>query len=379
MNVKELPDIDFVDADKEKVVSYLMQTYTVITGRTLGKADPIRLFILVIASVVIMLLNKINYTGKQNLLKYAKGSNLDNLVALLGVSRIPAAKATLTEKFTLSAVMPNNITIPQGTRVSAGSQLYFVTSEPAVIPAGETSCTVPCICQQEGTVGNNLKLGTVTTLVDPIAYVASVTNTTVSEGGADTETDEALRLHAEEAPESFSVAGPTGAYEYFATAASSLVSQAIAVSPQPGSVDVYILSEGGSVPGEELQNTVKAFLSDKRRRPLTDTVSVKIPEVQKYDINMTYYLPAGIQTESTRKDVEAAINEYITWQDSKMGRDINPDKLVQLCVTAGAKRVEITAPVFTKINDGTASDEEAVELAKNSGHNTINYGGVEDE
>lgn len=72
MNVSQLPDIDFVGADKENVVSYLMKTYTAITGRTLGKADPVRLFILVIASVVIMLLNKINYTGKQNLLKYAK-------------------------------------------------------------------------------------------------------------------------------------------------------------------------------------------------------------------------------------------------------------------------------------------------------------------
>lgn len=379
MNVKELPDIDFVDADKEKVVSYLMKTYTAITGRTLGKADPVRLFILVIASVVIMLLNKINYTGKQNLLKYAKESNLDNLVALLGVSRIPAAKATLTEKFTLSAVMPNNITIPQGTRVSAGGQLYFVTSEPTVIPAGQTSGTVLCICQQEGITGNNLKPGTVTALVDPIAYVASVTNTTTSEGGADIESDESLRLRAEEAPESFSVAGPSGAYEYFARAASSLVSQAIAVSPKPGSVDVYILSGNGAIPGGELQTRVKEFLSDKRRRPLTDVVSVKVPEVRSYDINMTYYLPAGIQAEPVRKNVENAINEYITWQDSKMGRDINPDKLVQLCVTAGAKRVVITAPVFTKINDGTASDEKVVGLAKNSGHNTINYGGVEDE
>lgn len=50
-----------------------MDVYTAVTGRTLAKADPVRLFILVIASVVIMLLNKINYTGKQNLLKYAKG------------------------------------------------------------------------------------------------------------------------------------------------------------------------------------------------------------------------------------------------------------------------------------------------------------------
>lgn len=55
MNVSNLPEVEFVSADKEKVVTYLMDVYTAVTGRTLAKADPIRLFILVIASVVIML------------------------------------------------------------------------------------------------------------------------------------------------------------------------------------------------------------------------------------------------------------------------------------------------------------------------------------
>lgn len=150
MNVSNLPEVEFVSADKEKVVTYLMDVYTAVTGRTLAKADPVRLFILVIASVVIMLLNKINYTGKQNLLKYAKGKNLDNLVALLGVTRTPGTAATLTEKFSLSKAVSFNITVPQGTRVSDGSQVYFATDETLVIKVGETSGTVKCTCQKLG-------------------------------------------------------------------------------------------------------------------------------------------------------------------------------------------------------------------------------------
>lgn len=379
MKVNTLPEVEFVNADKEKVVAYLMDVYTAVTGRTLAKADPIRLFILVIASVVIMLLNKINYTGKQNLLKYAEGENLDNLVALLGVTRIPGTAATLTEKFYLSKELPFNVIVPRGTRVSNGSQVYFATDETLVIKNGETYGTVKCTCQQIGTAGNGMPEGTVTTMVDVTPYIASAVNTTASEGGADEEDDETLRTRAEEAPESFSTAGPAGAYEYFAKAASSLINQAKAVSPEPGSVDVYIVEAGGSLPGEELQNTVLAYLSDETRRPLTDKVSVKVPETTSYDINMTYYLGKGIDAETTRRNVENAVADYVTWQDSKMGRDINPDKLIQLCLTAGAKRVEITAPVFTKIKDGSRDDKHVVGIAKNSGSNTVNYGGIEDE
>ena len=75
-DLNNLTDITFVSSEKEKVVEYLLSTYKAVTGRTLAKADPVRLFILVIASVIILLLNKINYTGKQNLLKYAVGDNL---------------------------------------------------------------------------------------------------------------------------------------------------------------------------------------------------------------------------------------------------------------------------------------------------------------
>ncbi|WP_302360357.1 baseplate J/gp47 family protein [uncultured Megasphaera sp.] len=379
MDVNTLPEVEIVNADKQKVVAYLMEVYTAVTGRTLAKSDPVRLFILVIASVVIMLLNKINYTGKQNLLKYAEGNNLDNLVALLGVTRIPGASATLTERFSLANVVSFNVTVPKGTRVSNGSQIYFATDETLVIRAGQTSGSVKCTCQESGVSGNGMTAGTVTTIVDVSPYIASAVNTTTSEGGADEEDDETLRVRAEEAPESFSTAGATGAYEYFAKAASSLIDQAKAVSPEPGSVDVYIVEGGGKLPGEELQNAVLAYLSDETRRPLTDKVVVKVPETTNYDINMTYYLGSGIDTENTRRKVELAVTDYITWQDSKMGRDINPDKLIQLCLTAGAKRVEIAAPVFTKIKDGISDDKYKIGIAKNGGSNTVNYGGIEYE
>ena len=48
-----------------------------------------------------LLLNKINETGKQNLLRYATGDNLDHLGALVGVERIPAKAAVTTMRIRL--------------------------------------------------------------------------------------------------------------------------------------------------------------------------------------------------------------------------------------------------------------------------------------
>ena len=64
MKVTDLPNIEFVDANKEVVEAKLLALYTATTGRSLSRADPIRLFILVIANAVILLLNAINESAK---------------------------------------------------------------------------------------------------------------------------------------------------------------------------------------------------------------------------------------------------------------------------------------------------------------------------
>ena len=125
LKLSDLPDINFVNADKETVTAQIINLYESTTGRTLGAGDPVRLFLLVIANVVILLLNKINYTGKQNLLAYANGTKLDHVAAMIGTARQEASKATLTETFTLSSTQASGTVIPAGTRVSAGDDTYF--------------------------------------------------------------------------------------------------------------------------------------------------------------------------------------------------------------------------------------------------------------
>jgi len=218
-----LADIVFVDADADEVESYVIGRYEAITGRTLAKGDPVRLFLLTIAALIVLLLNKINETGKQNLLRYATGDNLDHLGALVGVERIPAKAAVTTMRIRLSAKLQTATIIPAGTRFTAGDNVFFALDAPLVIDAGTTSADSSATCLTKGELGNGYVAGQLKTLVDPVPYVDSVANITTSEGGAEVQSDDSYREDIRLAPENFSTAGPEGAYIYHAKRASTKI------------------------------------------------------------------------------------------------------------------------------------------------------------
>lgn len=375
-----LPEINFVTADKEVVENEIFALYTTITGRKLAPADPIRLFLLAITNIVILLLNRINDTGKQNLLAYARGANLDHIGIALGVERLQATGAVTTMKLTASMARPEGIAIPKGTRFTSGDGAFFALAEPYYLSANETSILVKAVCTEASVKGNGYPIGSITTLVDPIPYIASVTNTTISEGGADVETDDAFRERIREAPESFSCAGAEGAYEFFTKKASALISSVKVVSPKPGDVVVYPGLVSGEIAKAEILTLVETALTDKKVRPLTDNVSVKAPIAKNYSINLQYYIDSdnAYYADTIKARVDEAVTDYTKWQSGKVGRDIIPSELIRRIMEAGAKRVTVNSPIFTVVKDGRKEDGYQVELAQCTGK-TITYGGVEHE
>lgn len=371
MKLADLSDIDFVNVNADEVEAALFESYTNITGRTLEKADPIRLFILFVADVIVQIENNINDTGKMNLLKYSTGEYLDNLAAMLGVVRIEAKAATTTIKATLSAERDIETIIPAGTRISPGGNLYFATDEALTITAGETTGTVGATCLTIGTAGNDFQAGEIANIIDPVAYVAEMVNTTKSEGGSDIEADTALRQRVFEAPESFSCAGPAGAYAFFTKSLNSSIVDVSVSSPEPGEVLVVPLLAGGGIPGEELLQEIDDALSADNVRPLTDNVTVDAPTVVSYNITATYYIENGMDAATVQGNVNKAVNSFVGWEQSRLGRDVVPSRLIQYIMAVnGVKRVEITSPVYTAV--------DATEVAK-VGTISITMGGGEDE
>ena len=353
MKLADLPDVDFINVSADEIQASVFESYKNIVGRSVAKGDPTRLFLLFISDVVIRLCNNQNYIGKQNLLKYAVGDNLDNIAALTETERLPASAAMTTIKITLSEERNNEVIVPAGTRIATADGVYFAFSEAVIVTAGASTATGEAVCTETGDVGNGYLPGEINQIVDPVAYVETMTNTTKSEGGSDEEDDDSLRERAHEAPERFSVAGPEGAYQYHAKSVNSAITDGAVTSPSPGVVNIYPLLDGGDIPGEELLEEIEDRLSDKTIRPLTDDVEVKAPTKASYDITGKYYIDSNDtnQAADIQARVTEAINEYILWQKSKLGRDINPSKLISMVMDAGIKRIDITSPTFTKLEN----------------------------
>jgi len=362
-------EINFVEVNAQEIANTLIKDFETALGTTLYPGDERRIFLMQLLQVIVGLKNDINQSARQNLLRYATGEQLDALGEFYNTPRIPAQKAKTTLRFTLSSVQTSNITIPAGTRATPDGQLYFSTSKVLVIAAGQTYGDVIAEATEGGAQYNGFAPGQIKTLVDPVPYVASVENIDTSSGGSDTEDDDSYRERIRLAPESFSVAGPEGAYIYWAKTADVNIADVSVTSPSPGVVNIVVLMKGGQIPTQDILDAVLAAVSAKDRRPLTDFVQVSAPTEVNYDINLTYYISADRQAEEValKAAIEAAVDQYKAWQSEKLGRDINPDYLRQLMLNAGAYRINITAPVYTEL--------EYDEVAKIR-TTTVTYGGL---
>lgn len=378
--IENLPEVSFIDGKtlddvQAEMLSDYAEKYKELTKKelVLRRADPESLKLYAASVQIYHMLLHIDMSGKMDLLKYAYGGFLDNLGALRGVKRKDPSPAITKVRFTLSAAQPSVVTIPEGTRVSDGDVLYFETDETAEIPIGETYIDVSCTCQTDGEEGNGLMAGSIATLVDPIAYVASAVNTEESSGGADTESDDDFAERIYLAPSGYSVAGPRDAYKYHTKSyENAAIGDVEVTSPEPCKVEVRFLLADGSLPGETLCADVLEHLSDDSIRPLTDEVTVLAPTKQEFDIVFTYYINKSDLDKAVtiQGEVGTAVEEYISWQTHTIGRDINPSVLTQMVVAAGAKRVVIDKPDFETVPQGYVARVKT---------QTVTYGGVEDD
>ncbi|MDQ0114349.1 baseplate assembly protein [Paenibacillus harenae] len=370
----DLSDIEFVSDDVTTTLNNLITTYEAISSRTVYPGDPVRLFLLTLASIIVQQRALINLTAKQNLLKYASGLMLDHMGAFSDTGRLPASSAAVNLRFTLSAPQTSAVTIPAGTRASTTSdpKRYFATTTLTQIAPGTMSADVLALCTEAGMLGNGFVAGQINQIVDPIAYVASVTNFSGSSGGADLEDDEAYRERIRSAPESFSVAGPSGAYKHWAKSASASIVDVAVFSPAACEVVVVPLLEGGEIPGQGVLDLVNAAINDRTRRPLSDLVTVQAPTAVSYTVSFTYWVSVDRQGElaDIQTRVNTAVSAYVLWQKSKLGRNINTSELTARVMQAGAHRVSITSPLFAEI----AYNEVAVASGV-----TSTYGGLTDD
>lgn len=187
---------------------------------------------------------------------------------------------------------------------------------------------------------------------------------------AEMESDTALRLRAQSAFEGLSVAGPTGAYEYFAKSASGKVADAKATSPSPAVVVVSILStEGDGTASDDLIATVNNTLSADDKRPVADRLAVQSAEIVNYEIDALLYLYPGPESEPILSAAEDALRVWLGTQ-GKIGRDVACSAIMAALHVQGVQRVVLLNPPADIVIDDT-------QAARCTSH-TVNVGGTDE-
>jgi phage-related baseplate assembly protein len=357
---REYPDIEFLETDTETIESNMIALYEEFvkqSGRRDYKvypASPERLFIAWCAAIIVQQRILINETAKKNVPRYAKGEYLDSLAELFkDIERLPATPAVAKFRCYISAVQNQSVIVPQGTRITFDGEITFETTEELEIKAGETYGEVNGKCQTAGTVGNDLAPGQVKEIVDIYDYYLKAENVTKTEGGAGEEDDASYYERMRESMESFSTAGPINGYIYHTKSVSTAISDVAATSPEAGVVDIRVLLQDGEQPTQAVLEEIEAALNASDVRPLTDIVTVSMPEEDEFEVDLTYYISRNSQASTSiiDRDARAAVEEYVQWQTGKMGRDINPSYLTQLIMAAGVKRVEVRKPTFQVVEE----------------------------
>ena len=349
--------ISFVDTNPDTVVASLIGFYEGLTGKKLQPAQVERIQFNSVAYRLSLLLNQVNETANQCLVAFAIGPALEALAILVGVTRLPATSAQCIVRFLL-VDGHTALTIDQGIRVqSIDGQAVFTTIETLSVAAADTFIDVKCECTKNGIVGNGYIPGKVNIILDPRPYVTRATNMDTTNGGADEETDVELRERILLAPSAFSVAGPKGAYKFWAKSAHpTIVDVAVTIGHDannviiPGQVDIFPLLINNATPSTEIMDTIYAICNDDKIRPLSDTVVVKLPVQLNYSITvnlttLTDAIPSAI--------ISAVWHQLEAYKDSrknKMGIDVVISQIIGVCMSVpGVYSVAVISPAASII------------------------------
>ena len=368
--------MNFVNIDAKQIYEDIIVQFQKALGDVLYPGDERRIFLEQEVQIIVAIYNAINESAKQNLLMYARGEVLDAIGEEYDTKRLEAQKAECTIKFTVSSAQMKSVYIPKGTRVTPDGLLFFETVADAYIMPSQMEVSILACATVAGEEHNGFTPGQVKTLVDTIPFIGSVANTTTSEGGSSAEKDDngtdiwsGYRGRIRLAASKTSTAGHELGYIYHAKSTDANIEDVIVTSPNAGEILITALMKNGELPNETILERISMACNSKKVRPMTDKVTTAAPSVIEYALQLTYYISSEYSQEEkqTKDKVGQAIETYLAWQGSKIGRAINPDYLKQLILNAGAYKVDIVSPVYKELGE--------TQVAKVTTQ-TVTYGGL---
>lgn len=275
---------------------------------------------------------RINNSIKAMLLPYAKGSDLDNVVAIYGIKRLQGDRPSCIVEFSLSSARQNDTLIPKGLVLSddVGSRAFL--KDDVVIEANSLKASGKVLLD-EFVENSSKKCEYIQTA---LPYVLKAKQLSSFEAGANVEDDERLRQRAVLSLKRFSTAGSKNSYIYHALSVSPKVLEVEVLNGGAGVVNIYIKSEALD---EELKNDVLQYLSDKKHRPLTDNVFVFNATKVDVEVVATLELVDMFREDEISKKIQKSKKSL------SLGEDLNLSYLYSILHQSGVYRVNLSSPV----------------------------------
>lgn len=119
----------------------------------------------------------------------------------------------------------------------------------------------------------------------------------------------------------------------------------------PGTIVMYLLCKDGVLPNQSLVESIEKVCNSNSVRCFNDKIIVRPAVPYEYKINVQCYINPSDDIENIKTEIKKSVEDYKKWQGSKIGRNINKDKLQMYVMQAGAYKVSVGLPSHKVIKD----------------------------
>jgi len=297
----------------------MKESYSDYAGFTPSEQSDVMIRLKVLAGEIYKERAYAEYILRQMFPSTAVGEYLDLHAAERGLTRRQATKATGYAAFYPSEETHDSILIPAGTIVStiAGMRRY-VTDSDVTLSASQDYVTAPITAIAEG-ADYNAVAGMLGIIVTPVIGIGRVVNGSPITGGADTESDEALRARVKASYETISNGANAAYYQSLAMSVSGIGSASVVGGARgAGTVNVYVLGSDGSTVTAAKLSEVQTLLSAEREL----NVDVRACHPEEIDISLYIRLKVqpGYSFNAVADQVRSAVEDFI--DGLGIGRDV---------------------------------------------------------
>jgi phage-related baseplate assembly protein len=346
-------EIHYLTYDPDEILAEMVNAYAEAGGGPLWPGDEKEMLLQGVLSVIVQGFAGVDNALRMATLRYAVGEYLDIYGEKRNCVRISAKKATASIRITTIATGAANV-IPAGTAVTQDGETLYLTDDDIVLSGGAQSLVASVTAEKAGSVGNGLLAGAGMQFLIVFPGVTTVVCETSATGGLDEEEDEYYRERIRLYGLTTVTTGPAEQYNSVAMAVSSVILDAHAKNLTGGSVGVYLVLSDDTQ-STSIISAVQAALNPDDVRPLNDNVTVALATKKTYTLNVQY--SGDNEYINLDAKVAEAVEEYQKWQDQKVGRAFNPDRLKALMYQAGCTRV-----IFAEGSEFDGGDAEYTEI-----------------